>query len=62
MILVIAEHRDGRLNRATWEAIAGAQQLAEGAPVHVVIAGADVSGAATRISFFFEAMIPLSVA
>ena len=30
MILVIAEQRDGTLNRATWEAIAAAQQLAAG--------------------------------
>jgi electron transfer flavoprotein alpha subunit len=28
MILVIGEQRSGKLNRATWEAIAGAQQLA----------------------------------
>ena len=28
MILVIAEQRGGKSNRATWEAIAGAQQLA----------------------------------
>src|SRR5947199_284117 len=28
MILVIAEQRDGKLNRATWESIVGAQQLA----------------------------------
>jgi len=28
VILVIAEQRGGKLNRATWEAIAGAQQLA----------------------------------
>ena len=28
MILVIAEQRDGKLNRATWETIAAAQQLA----------------------------------
>ena len=30
VILVIAEQRDGKLNRATWEAIAAAQQLAAG--------------------------------
>ena len=30
MILVIAEQRDGELNRATWEAVAAAQQLAGG--------------------------------
>ena len=29
MILVIAEQKDGKLNRATWEAIVGAQQLAQ---------------------------------
>ena len=30
MILVIAEQRDGRLNRATWEALAAAQALSGG--------------------------------
>ena len=38
MILVIAEQRDGKLNRASWEAIAAGQQLAPGAPVVVAIA------------------------
>ena len=33
MILVVAEQRDGALNRASWEAIAAAQQLA-GRPAH----------------------------
>jgi electron transfer flavoprotein alpha subunit len=42
MILVIAEQRDGTLNRASWEAIAGAQQFAaaSGEPVTVVLPGA----------------------
>ena len=40
MILVIAEQRDGRLNRATWETIAAAQQLSSGGmPIKVVILG-----------------------
>ena len=30
MILVVAEQKDGKLNRASWEAIAAAQQLAAG--------------------------------
>ena len=34
MIFVIAEQKDGVLNRASWEAIAGAQQL--GAPITIV--------------------------
>ena len=44
MILVIAEQRDGRLNRATWETIAAAQQLAGGLPIKVVVAGAVTGG------------------
>ena len=31
MILVVAEQKDGRLNRASWEAVAAAQVLAAGA-------------------------------
>ena len=40
MILVIAEHRDGSVNRATWETVAAAQQLAAGgsASADVVVA------------------------
>jgi electron transfer flavoprotein alpha subunit len=37
MILVIAEQRDGVLNRASWEPIAAAQQA--GAPVKVLVLG-----------------------
>jgi electron transfer flavoprotein alpha subunit len=33
MILVVAEQRDGKLNRASWEAIAGAQELLNAAGV-----------------------------
>ena len=41
MILVVAEQKDGRLNRASWEAIAAAQQLAGGqTPVSVAVLGA----------------------
>ena len=50
MILVIAEQRDGTLNRASWEAIAAAQQLAAGGPVTVVIAGNDLTHAASDLS------------
>jgi electron transfer flavoprotein alpha subunit len=44
VILVIAEQRDGRLNRATWETIAAAQQLAAGMPIKVAVLG---TGSAT---------------
>ncbi len=39
MILVIAEQREGKLNRASWEAIAAAQQIAGGMPIKVVVLG-----------------------
>jgi len=39
MILVVAEQRAGALNRASWEAVACAQQLAAGEPIAVLVAG-----------------------
>src|SRR5438128_915873 len=39
MILVIAEQRGGRLNRATWETIAAAQTLANARPVTIAVPG-----------------------
>jgi electron transfer flavoprotein alpha subunit len=55
MILVVAEQKDGTLNRASWEAIAGAQQLAEAAgrsavPLTVVVMGASVGALATELA------------
>ncbi len=46
--LVIGEQRDGHLNRATWEAVAGAQQL--GQPVKVAILGAAIEEAVAEVS------------
>ncbi|HET9267594.1 MAG TPA: electron transfer flavoprotein subunit alpha/FixB family protein [Vicinamibacterales bacterium] len=39
MILVVAEQRAGALNRASWEAVACAQQLAGGEPLAVLVPG-----------------------
>ena len=52
MILVIAEQRDGKLNRATWETIVGAQQLAKvsGAPITVLVPGAHAAGVAAELA------------
>jgi len=52
MILVIAEQRDGTLNRATWETIAGAQQLAQttSAPITVLVPGAKAAGVASELA------------
>jgi electron transfer flavoprotein alpha subunit len=48
MILAVAEHRDGVLNRASSEALAAAQQM--GGPVKVVVAGASVAGVAAELA------------
>jgi electron transfer flavoprotein alpha subunit len=45
MIIVIAEQKDGALNRASWEAVAAAQTM--GGPVKVVVPGAS-GGAAVK--------------
>ena len=50
MILVIAERRDGKMNRATWETIAAAQQLAGGMPVTVAVLGAATGTVAQEIA------------
>lgn len=51
MILVIAEQQQGKLNRASWEAIAAAQQLAGSAmPVKVAVAGQGVSAVAAELA------------
>jgi electron transfer flavoprotein alpha subunit len=48
MILVVAEQRDGRLNRATWEAVAAAQKA--GGPVTIAVLGSDVDGVAAELA------------
>jgi electron transfer flavoprotein alpha subunit len=50
VILVIAEQRDGRLNRATWETIAAAQQLGGGMPIKVAVLGAATGGVAQEVA------------
>ena len=51
MILVVAEQKDGKLNRASWEAIAAAQQLSGGSmPVKIAVAGQNVSGVASELA------------
>jgi len=50
VILVIAEQRDGKLNRATWETIAAAQQLAGGMPIKVAVLGAATGAVAQEVA------------
>jgi electron transfer flavoprotein alpha subunit len=51
VILVIAEQKGGKLNRASLEAIAAAQQLAAGAmPITVAVAGQGVSAVAAELA------------
>ncbi|NQW03690.1 MAG: electron transfer flavoprotein subunit alpha/FixB family protein [Acidobacteria bacterium] len=48
MIFVIAEQKDGTLNRASWEAVVAAQQL--GGPITIVVPGASVAGSASELA------------
>ena len=48
MILVVAEQRDGTLNRATWETIAAAQ--AAGSPVKIAVLGAGIDRVAAEVA------------
>jgi electron transfer flavoprotein alpha subunit len=51
VILVIAEQQQGKLNRASWEAIAAAQQLSGGAmPIKVAVAGQSVTAVAAELA------------
>ena len=50
MIAVIAEQHDGKLNRATWETIAAAQQLAGRMPIKVAVLGAATGGVAQEVA------------
>jgi len=54
VILVVAEQRGGRLNRASIEALAAAQQVAAGAADEIAVAlpGADVKAAAAELAAF----------
>ncbi len=48
MVLVVAEQKDGALNRASWEAVAAAQQI--GGPVKIVVPGASVGAVAGELA------------
>jgi electron transfer flavoprotein alpha subunit len=50
VILVIAEHREGKLNRATWEAVAAAQQLAGGDAIRIAMLGASAGAASQELA------------
>ncbi|RPH64144.1 MAG: electron transfer flavoprotein subunit alpha/FixB family protein [Acidobacteria bacterium] len=51
MTLIVAEQRAGKLNRASWEAIAAGQQLAaEGEAARVLIVGASIAGLVAELA------------
>jgi electron transfer flavoprotein alpha subunit len=50
VILVVAEQRDEALNRASWEAIAAAQQMAGTWPIAVLALGASVGDVAKQLA------------
>jgi len=50
VILVVAEQERGKLHRASWEAIAAAQELGGDQPIEAIVMGANPSQAASEIS------------
>ena len=52
MILVVGEQRGGKLNRATWEAVAAVQELAAGQAIAIVVpgSGAHAAGVAAELA------------
>jgi electron transfer flavoprotein alpha subunit len=50
VILVIAEQHEGKLNRASWEAIAAAQQMAGGLPIKVAVLGRTTGSVANDLA------------
>jgi electron transfer flavoprotein alpha subunit len=48
VILVVTEQRDGVLNRASWEAVAAAQEI--GGPIKIVLPGAGIAGVAAELA------------
>ncbi len=52
MILIVGEQRGGKLNRATWETVAAAQELAAGQPIAIAVPGssAHAAGAAAELA------------
>ena len=50
MILVVAEQRDGKLNRATWEAVAAAQALGAADEIKVAVAGSGIDTVAQELA------------
>ncbi|HUQ87401.1 MAG TPA: electron transfer flavoprotein subunit alpha/FixB family protein [Vicinamibacterales bacterium] len=55
MILIIAEQKDGKLNRASIEAIAAAQQLSM--PIKIVVAGQNASSVANELAQYGEVVV-----
>jgi electron transfer flavoprotein alpha subunit len=50
VILVVAEQRGGTLNRATWEALGAAQQLAAGDAIRIAVLGGSPGAAAQELA------------
>ena len=49
MILVVAEQQRGKLHRASWEAVAAAQELAGDQPIEAIVLGASPADAASEL-------------
>jgi electron transfer flavoprotein alpha subunit len=50
MIVVVAEQQRGQLHRASWEAVAAAQELAGDQPIAAIVIGSNPAAAASELS------------
>ncbi len=50
MIVVVAEQQRGKLHRASWEAVAAAQELAGDRPIAAIVLGSNPTDAASELS------------
>jgi electron transfer flavoprotein alpha subunit len=57
MILVVAEHRDGRLSKSTYEMVGAARGCGREGPITVLILGHNVAAVATEAARFAEQVL-----
>lgn len=62
MILVVAEHRDGKLSKSTYEMTAAARGLKREGPVTLLVLGQGVSAVASEAALLAEQVLVADVA
>src|SRR5580692_1728311 len=50
MILIVAEHANGKVSKSTWEMVTAARELGREAPITVLILGSNVAPVAAEVA------------